>query len=420
MISYRRFLNNDPPGIVEVWNDAAVSRGSFPIRTTMVMDKWVFSKTFFDPEQVIIAEETSESGKKTIVGFSIVGFGPNETLSKINTDIGTTCALMVKQAYRKKGIGKELLKRSEAYLESKGAKRITFGSMNPINPYLFGIYGGANSPGVLKSDELADPFLKSQGYRRAESISVFQRKLDGPLDIVDSRFNFLRRRYDIQLIRVASVGSWWSECVWGILEPVEFRAFDKLTGMPCARAIVWELEGFNWRWNVPAAGILDVQVRPDLRKQGIAKMLLFQILRFLQDQFFGIAELQVRTADPSAVGLCKSLGYEEVDQGYLYVRAGDGDQAIFEQAEKPEKPEKTDGTEKLDGIEKPDVNESTKTESTKTPEENNDKKPNELTGNSESTTTATVSNQEINNTENLTETELLTENVIRQITEKHS
>lgn len=321
MISYRPFRNTDPPGLVDVWNDTAGGRGSYPVRSTAVLDRWIFSKTYFESPGLIVAEETGDDGKSTIVGFSIAGFGPNEDQTALDHSTGVTCSILVRQSHRKKGIGKELLARSEAYLRGKGATTLRVGSMNPLNPFLFGLHGGANSPGILKSDGDAAPFLTSQGYTAGDAVTIFQRKLDAPLDVADNRFNFLRRRYDIQLIRTASAGSWWSECVWGVLEPVEFRAYDKLTGMPCARAVVWELEGFNWRWNTPAAGILDVQVRPDLRKQGMAKLLLFQILRFLQDQFFGIAELQVRTADPAAVGLCKSLGFEPVDEGVVYVKS---------------------------------------------------------------------------------------------------
>jgi ribosomal protein S18 acetylase RimI-like enzyme len=93
---------------------------------------------------------------------------------------------------------------------------------------------------------------------------------------------------------------------------------DRLTNLPAARAIAWELEGFSWRWGYPSAGIVDVQVRPDLRRQGLAKMLVTHILRFLQDQFFGIGELQVRADDEAGVGLCRSIGFEQVDTGRVY------------------------------------------------------------------------------------------------------
>jgi ribosomal protein S18 acetylase RimI-like enzyme len=81
---------------------------------------------------------------------------------------------------------------------------------------------------------------------------------------------------------------------------------------------MWELEGFGWKWNVPAAGIIDVQVRPGLRRQGLGKLLVAQALRFLQDQFFAVVELQAPTADPAPSELCKSLGFEQVDEGFVY------------------------------------------------------------------------------------------------------
>lgn len=112
--------------------------------------------------------------------------------------------------------------------------------------------------------------------------------------------------------------------MWGTLEPSELRVFDRMTGLPAARAIVWELEGFSWRWGCPSAGIYDVQVRPDLRRQGLAKLVLLDILHFLQEQFFGIAELQAPADDAAALGLAKSMGFEAVDTGRFWVPAPPG------------------------------------------------------------------------------------------------
>jgi ribosomal protein S18 acetylase RimI-like enzyme len=317
VISYRPFRNTDPPGLVDVWNETCAGRGCYPLRNASLLDRWVLSKPYFDPNGLIVAVD-SETNKT--VGFSLCGFGPNPDQSALSYDVGVICTIQVAPSARRHKVGKELLTRSEEYLTNRGAKELRVGAMWPFNPYLFGLYGGSNSPGLLDSDTEARPFLEAHGYARRESILVFQRRLDTALAVSDGRFPILRKRYDIQLLRQAAVGSWWIECVWGVLEPVEFRAFDKLTGMPAARAVVWELEGFNWRWKYPSAGILDVQVRPDLRKQGVGKLLVFHILRFLQDQFFGIGELQVRASDPAAVGLCKSVGFEQVDVGWVYVK----------------------------------------------------------------------------------------------------
>ena len=58
----------------------------------------------------------------------------------------------------------------------------------------------------------------------------------------------------------------------------------------------------------------------DLRRQGLAKLLLSQILRFLQDQFFGICELHAPADQPALVGLCQSVAMEHVDTGTTYVK----------------------------------------------------------------------------------------------------
>lgn len=324
MIRYRPYRNTDPPALVEVWNATATGRGAFPLRTPGMLERWIFSKPYFQHDCLTVAEEVpeSEDGKPSIIGFSLAGFGPNEDQTALDRTQGVVCSISVRPDYRGRGIGLELLRKAEAFLTTGGATTIRVGSQWPYNPYLFGIYGGSNSPGLLASDQDVEPFLFKAGYERATSVVVFQRQLDKPLDIADARFGFLRKRYDVQLLKSAAIATWWEECVWGGLEPAEFRLIDKLTGLPAARATAWELEGFGWKWNYPSAGIIDVQVRPDLRQQGLAKFLTIHILRFLQDQFFGIGELQARADDPAALRLCQSVGFEQVDIGYVYRKIG--------------------------------------------------------------------------------------------------
>src|SRR5262249_54684369 len=130
------------------------------------------------------------------------------------------------------------------------------------------------------------------------------------------------RGYEVRLWAGTALGSWWKECELGLVEPVEFRLEDKLTGLPAARALVWEMEGYSWRWNYPAAGVLDVQVRPDLRRQGLARFLLSQLLRYLQDQYFGIVEVQTDDRHQAAVRLYRGRGVEQVDGGRTYRKFG--------------------------------------------------------------------------------------------------
>jgi GNAT superfamily N-acetyltransferase len=312
---YRRFRNTDPPALVEIWNESLLNRGAYPLPTPGLLERWLFSRPNFDPNGLTVATD-SETGK--IVGWALAGFGPTPELERTGTNTGVISIVAVRAAERRKGIGRELVKASEAYLIKGGAKELVAGSRWPDAPFGFGLYGGSNCPGFLDSDPDAGPFFQKLGYEPARRTLVFQKKLDQPLTIADPRFGMLRRRYETQMLRAASVTSWWQDCIWGTLEPVEFRMIDKLTNIPAARAIVWELEGYSWRWGAPSAGLFDVQVRADLRRQGLAKLLMAQVMRVLQDQFFGIIELQVPDDQPESLGLCKSLGLEQADVGTAY------------------------------------------------------------------------------------------------------
>jgi GNAT superfamily N-acetyltransferase len=333
VISFRRFKNTDPPALADVWNESHPARSAYPIRTPAVLERWIFSKPYFDPDGLIVAVDDAADNK--VVGYILAGFGPNEELSALDYSQGVICSLGVRPSAQRTGVARDLVHKAEQYLTSRGATTLRAGPRWPYCPFGFGIYGGTNAPGFLASDTGADPFFKSLGYEPAGTTFVFHKKLDVPLAITDARFAMLRKRYETQVLRAAGVPSWWHDCVWGTLEPVEFRLLDKLiNNFLAARAVVWELEGYGWRWGFPSAGVIDIQVRQDLRKQGLAKLLMSQILRFLQDQFFGICELHAADDQPALVALCRSVGMEQVDVGTTYIKKGTG--AASRERERPE------------------------------------------------------------------------------------
>ncbi|VTS03834.1 GNAT family N-acetyltransferase [Tuwongella immobilis] len=313
MITYRPFRNYDPPAIVEVWNDAFAGRGASLLRTPAVVERWIASRPFFDPSAFVLAFDGDRP-----VGFVLSGPGSNADASAEDRQIGVTCLLAVIVDYRRKGIGSELLLRSQNYLRRNGATTLLAGAMKPHNPYTFGIYGGSDSPGFLTSDQDAAPFLEYHGYQGAGTTLVFQRRIEGPLNIADARFGVLRRKYDLQIVPKSVLGSWWQEVQFGTMEPVEFRLDDKLTGQPMAAITVWEMEGYSWRWNTPAAGILDLYVDPEARRAGLGKFLVSQLLKYLQEQFFGIVEVQITERNQPAIALFRSVGFEPVDAGRTY------------------------------------------------------------------------------------------------------
>lgn len=312
VIHYRTFRNGDPPGLAEVWNESFLGRGAVRLQGPTWMEYFLFSKPYFDPEGLIIATVDDR-----IIGFAWAGFGPNDTESALDPRTGVVCLLGVAPAHRGQGIGSELLRRAEAYLREHGSEQLFAGPMYPLNPYSFGLYGGSYSPGFLESDPQARSFIEHKGYAVESTCLVFQRSLRQALNITDARFAAHRLRYEIHANPFQGT-TWWQECILGPIELHEYRLQDKLTGRTAARALMWEMETYSARWNEHAIGISDIVVPAELRRQGLAKFLLAQVLRYLQDQFFTAVEIQTRPDNDAAFGLLRGLGFEQVDTGHIY------------------------------------------------------------------------------------------------------
>jgi ribosomal protein S18 acetylase RimI-like enzyme len=316
VVHYRSFRNDDPPRLADVWNEALAGRGAVKLRHCSPLDNYLLAKPYFDRNGLIVAEEEG-----TCLGFGHAGFGPNAAETALSYETGITCLLAVRPKYQHRGIGTELLRRCEAYLTAAGARSLFAGAMRPLSPFYLGLYGGSDLPGFLGSDAAAQPFLIRNGYRVHETNYVFHRQLTKPVTVADGRFAAIRRQYDVVVAPLTGIASWWQECVLGPLELIEFRLEDQQTRQVAARVRAWEMEGFSWRWNLPAVGLVDIWVRPELRRQALAKFLLWRILLYLQEQYFLLTEVQAVQSNAAAIGLYQGLGFEQVDTGRVYQKA---------------------------------------------------------------------------------------------------
>jgi ribosomal protein S18 acetylase RimI-like enzyme len=315
VIEYRAFRNTDPPALVNVWNDALTGRGSVRLRNSSPLERWVFSKLYFDPAGLIVAVADGR-----LVGFVHAGLGVNAAGTALDPQTGVTCLLAVHPNFRRQGIGSELLRRSEEYLRARGAQRLYAGSLAPWNPFYFGVYGGSDVPGILASDPEAEAFLVKRGYTPGRAVRVVHRRVDLPVKGFDARFPALRQRYELMEDFASRLGSWWQYCQFNGTEPRVFLLADRANGERVAQAIVWDMEGFSHRWNVPALGVLDWQVRPELQRQGLGKFFLAQLIRKAQEELAEVMELQVPADNAPAWKVCQALGYQQVDVGRTYER----------------------------------------------------------------------------------------------------
>jgi ribosomal protein S18 acetylase RimI-like enzyme len=309
VIEYRAFRNTDPPVLAQLWNACFTERGAIALRGTTLLEYFLFSKPYFDPNGLILA-----FAENAPIGVAICGFGPNADGSALDRNIGILCLLGVHPHYRLQGIGRELLQRSEAYLRQGGAKELLAGPLGIYSPYGFGIYGGSQCPGILDSETWAQDFYRRHGYEIHRTCVVMQRPLDTPIAIADPRFAAHRNHFEIHAgpFRHAS---WWQECVLGPIELHDYSLREKSSQRALARANLWEMETYSTRWNEHAVGMIDLEVVPEARRQGLGRFLLAQLLRHLQDQFFGLVECQVLDDNIAALQLLQGLGFQKVDTG---------------------------------------------------------------------------------------------------------
>jgi ribosomal protein S18 acetylase RimI-like enzyme len=313
VVCYRTFRNTDPPRLVDVWNETFTGRGAVRLVSSTPLERFVFSKPLFDPEGLFVAEEGD-----AIVGLAHAGFGPPEL---DGPPAGVVCLLGVRPALRRRGIGTELLHRCEDYLRRREARSMYAGGHWPRNPFYMGLYGGCESPGFLRSDPLAEPFFVRHGYRVDQQVVVMQRTLDQPFKLFDPRFLTLRQRFDLRVDYPRTLRGWWRECVIGYLDPLEFVLVDRHSNQTAARTLIWDMEGFALRWRTASVGILDFEVLPDHRRQGLGKLFLSYIMRQVQEQFFQVVELHLQQDGPQALCFLQGLGFTHVDTGQVFVHA---------------------------------------------------------------------------------------------------
>ena len=132
LIEYRPFHNSDPPKLVALWHSCQLGRGAAEGISCDVFEMVNFSQRIFDRNGLIVACDGPDA-----VGFIHAGFGPDfdSEEKQLAPNPGVICAVMVHPDYRGRGIGRELVKRAEAYLKEAGSQEIFAGPAEPLDPF---------------------------------------------------------------------------------------------------------------------------------------------------------------------------------------------------------------------------------------------------------------------------------------------
>jgi ribosomal protein S18 acetylase RimI-like enzyme len=108
--------------------------------------------------------------------------------------------------------------------------------------------------------------------------------------------------------------------VHGYVDPLQFVLNERSSGAWVARTLVWEMEAFSIHWQRPSVGIFDFEVNAPFRRLAIGRYFLSLIMKYIQEQFFSLVELQLEESNYEGLQFLRSLDFEHVDTGQVYLR----------------------------------------------------------------------------------------------------
>lgn len=313
-IVYRTFRNTDPPHLVDIWRSQPPERALVQPMSVALFDQLILAKQYFDPAGLTLAFDGDLP-----VGFSHAAFGPNAAGNDIDKMLGVTHLVMTRPHYQRRGIGSELLNRAEDYLRRSGAQVLYAGGIGHLNGFYLGMYGGSELGGVLDSSHAAQCLFRSAGYQEIDRVSVLHRETASFRPPVDRRLMALRRNSTIRLINDPPAESWWQAGAEGDFAQLRFELDLKQPAVSgAAVATFWMMDTISAAWGVQSAGLIRLETKPELQRQGMAMFLLGEAFQQLRNYGVSLVETQTMVHNAAALGLYKKLGFQQVDQGAVF------------------------------------------------------------------------------------------------------
>jgi ribosomal protein S18 acetylase RimI-like enzyme len=313
LIEYRPFRNNDAPLLAEIWRSQVSQRGLMQPMSVALLESLVLAKPTFDRLGLVLAVD---DGKP--LGFAHAGFGATADEAGISPEVGVISMLMLRMPDTDPAVAGELLRRSETYLRSRGAKAIMAGGSQHFNQFYLGLYGGSELSGILGSDAAGQAFFTAHGYREIERSRVLHRELGSFRPVVDRQQMQIRRRTSLQVSNDPPASSWWDACTFGAFERTLFKLQSRDGGELVARAMFWDMELLATTWGVHAVGLIELEVATAERHRGLATYLLGEGFRHLHNLGAAVVETHVPEEATVPRSLFAKLGFEEVDQSVIY------------------------------------------------------------------------------------------------------
>ena len=175
-----------------------------------------------------------------IVGYAHAGFGPDLPVEStqpfdVSHELGTIAMLVVEPGLDDLGLVSGLIDAAQFYLRSRGAKVLYAGSLFPLNPFYWGLYGGSEGSGVLSQHQRFHSALIDRGFEPISTTVLLEADLNVP-EPRDPRAALIRRLTQIEVFDDALPTDWWQNLALGDFQLMSARLLLKADGTQVARA----------------------------------------------------------------------------------------------------------------------------------------------------------------------------------------
>ncbi|MBL8820024.1 MAG: GNAT family N-acetyltransferase [Planctomyces sp.] len=305
--------------MLQLWHSCNLGPSAAEGFSTDILELFTFSLPFFDRKGLILAFDDEKP-----VGFVHAGFAPTADLSGLDYRQGTLAALMVLPAYRRKGIGSQLVRLAEQYLAEKGAAVVEAGGGREKNGFYVGMYGGLQPSGFSESSAAWDTFFSRLGYSPGSRTIVVRRDLFKSRDPVNARLIRNRRQVNLVITDRPSGQPWWWFVRFGHLDSLRFELEERASRKIVASGQIIGMDVFIPKWGVRSVGIRDVFVPESERRHGYALALVLEICRRLRDEAVQLIEAHVDAESQGGLDLFTSANFEPVEHLLTFRRTLSG------------------------------------------------------------------------------------------------
>jgi ribosomal protein S18 acetylase RimI-like enzyme len=281
------------------------------------LDSHAFGRVNFDAAGLIVAEQDER-----VVGFVHAGFGPDFPIDRarpleLNHELGTVAMLLVEPNRDDRELVLGLIGEAEGYLRKRGAKVIYAGGLFPLNPFYWGICGGSEGSGVLAAHQPFHRVLTERGYQPAGTTVLLEADLSVP-EPRDPRGILVRRQTQVEFHDDAFPTDWWQCLALGDFQLLNARLVSRTEGCLLAHTQAWDMSWFGRGDGRSRIGLISLEVSASHRRKGYGRFLVAEVLRRARENHVGCVSVQTAATNVPALGLYRSLGFQQVEQATCF------------------------------------------------------------------------------------------------------